>query len=851
MNEFGKMVLIYLPLSVILILGLLYVIGETWSKAKIIFSDIFSFFGWAGKGARKLVVKSEYEGVINGIIKDYNKNFETPVLPSCRLEWVDVSKEQNTLTENEAIICLSYNKRDHNLNFFNATLRFVSTALIPKAKAYLASYSRIAIDLLTTHIILRNNRKEVLTIFNQKFSDFDIEIKKEFESIAPTNDKGLFLNLLLPEFHFYGEIINELPPSQDYEVEANRFLSWFKELATREFDEHTNLKFISRNFKVGIILIGKDETWDNQGSSAYTKWADFYATEDYNSVYLLARGTVGHERATIVNKILTSAKGFEQTNKKTIIKCQTAEGQEYIVTCYALRPNRATIEYLAWEKLKECYTSSSEVPAIIDTVERGGIRVNIFGLKFYITNEFLSELKITDATRIFKYENELFLNIVELNADNAHAVLSNVGTKSDPKVFIESVVNKREPFVTKVKGVQINKQGIQHGLKTFCQELHSNIYLPKYSVTKSRFTDLAKKFPIDQELEVNIDYFNPAAGNFVGSLVGLLDPWETNEVDNINVGDVIEVTVKEINDFYLTCEILEGLDCRISKGELSWNGSECETSNYKVDNILRGLVIIKDLEKKLIYLSPKRLVKTPEFQFFEAERSNSIKAVIVRIIPGTGLVIKYDESEKTGLIPWFEVGWGAIGRVENIFTESQIVYPIVFDFLTDKNRIGFSLKRKYLHQFGDWFASVNLDDEFEGKVIGYFDGSAHIELKNNGFAVQAFIHKSQISSIAIINNEDIPSYLPIDEMFTFNIKSVEERFQTIELTRKEYLLSFDFPNYGDFFNTTYVKEIHTKCFFYSNDLEGWCQLSEKAYHLGDRVKVMPLSSSSNEYQIID
>ena len=37
---------------------------------------------------------------------------------------------------------------------------------------------------------------------------------------------------------------------------------WFKELATREFDERTNLKYISKNLKVGVILVGKDETWE-------------------------------------------------------------------------------------------------------------------------------------------------------------------------------------------------------------------------------------------------------------------------------------------------------------------------------------------------------------------------------------------------------------------------------------------------------------------------------------------------------------------------------------------------------------------------------------------------------------
>ena len=83
---------------------------------------------------RKLSVKSEYEGTVNSIIQDYNKNFENPILPSCKIEWVDDNNINNVLRENEAIICLSFDKKDHNLNFYNAILNFVQIALIARLK---------------------------------------------------------------------------------------------------------------------------------------------------------------------------------------------------------------------------------------------------------------------------------------------------------------------------------------------------------------------------------------------------------------------------------------------------------------------------------------------------------------------------------------------------------------------------------------------------------------------------------------------------------------------------------------------------------------------------------------------
>ncbi|MBK9044723.1 MAG: hypothetical protein IPN97_16355 [Saprospiraceae bacterium] len=374
------------------------------------------------------------------------------------------------MKEGEALICLSFDKKDHNLNFYNATLNFVQTGLIAKAKDYLNKSSSKAIDLLTTHIILRNNRKEVLTTFRKKLTEFDDETKKEFETLAPTNDKGLFLNILLPEFHFYGELIDTLPPSSEYNTEANGLLHWFKELATREFDERTNLKYISKNLKVGVILVGKDETWESQGAAAYTKWADYYATENYNSVYVLARGSNGYERATTVTKILTHSKGFDQINKNPIIKCVSAEVRicSYLLLIASKQSNDSLFSL---GKFQEHNASGSLVPAIVDSVQKETVVVNAFGLKFELPNNLLSDIEISDAKKVFKVEDELYLTISEFFSDKQHIILSNKGTISDPKHFIEAVLNADKVYTCKVERVQVDKQGLQSGLKVSTPEL--------------------------------------------------------------------------------------------------------------------------------------------------------------------------------------------------------------------------------------------------------------------------------------------------------------------------------------------------------------------------------------------
>jgi len=849
MSEVLKILVIAIPASLLLAIGWVYLIGNAWSKGRIIIADIIAFFGWAGKRVRKLSVEQEYQGTINGIIQNYNKNFKDPILPNCKIEWVTSENQRNILKENEAIICLSFDRKDHNLNFYNATLNFVQTALIAKAKNYLIKSSAIAIDLLTTHIILRNNRREVLSTFRLKLNEFSLETRNEFENLIPTNERGLFLNLLLPEFHFYGELIDTLPPNEEYRIEANNFFSWFKELATREFDERTNLKFLSKNFKVGVILVAKEETWETQGPPAYIKWADYYASENFNSVYILARGSHGYERATEITKILTNSKGYDQINKDPRIKCVAVDGKEYIVTCYSLRPNKATIAYLAWERFKEFYSEGKEVPGIIDSVNREKIIITAFGLKLEISNNQLSEIEINDARKVFKPEDEIYLKIIEFNPDNQHIILSNVGTKSDPKNYINAVLETDRVYDCIVEKTQTDKHGLQTGLKVSTPELKSWIYVPKFKATPSRFLDLEVKYPSKSQIRVIIERYNSALSNFDGIIENLKDPWDSETLRRLQVGNQLDVIVKQINEFSIICEIEEGLECILARHEISWERKECITSVYKVDDSIKVQVILIDTDRRKIDVSLKRLTKTPELEYFENNINQTVELEIEKVIPDKGISVKYPGGTNTGFIHWFEIGWGSVGRFELIFKSGDRLRAVVTEFDTERNNLKFSIKRQFPHDFQKWYSVFNEDEPVRGKVIRYFENSVQIEIVNNGLKVQAYILKKNISNIAFIDSDDLPFYMPIGQYFHFYVLEINQDRMTISLTRKEYLEDFESPEYGEVTSVSFVKESYSKGFFYSDDLEGWIALTTQSLPLGSTIDVIPVSQSNNEFGI--
>ncbi|MDR0444600.1 MAG: S1 RNA-binding domain-containing protein [Treponema sp.] len=852
MNELLKILLFFgISLGMVIFIVFIYILGKIYPTLRIIISDIVRFFGWTGKKVRKFSIEQRYQGSINGIIQEYNKNFENPILPHCKIEWVTPENQQNILKENEAIICLSFNKKDDNLNFYNATLNFVQTALIAKAKDYLnKSYSK-AIDLLTTHIILRKNRREVLTIFRKKLNDFDENIRHEFENLIPTDNGGLFFNMLLPEFHFYGELIDTLPPNSEFNAEADGLFNWFKELATRETDERTNLKYISKNIKIGVILVGRDETWGTQGITAYTKWADYYATNDFTSVYVLARKKRGEDRADELVKILNQVKGFDIINKNPKIRGVTAEGKEYIVTCYSLRPNKTNIIYLAWEELKKCYDERIAVSAIIDYVQKSSIFINIFGLKYELPNAELSEITINDAQKVFKIEDELFLNIIEFDADRQHIVLSNKGTNSDPKHYINAILDENKVYSCIVEKIQTDQQGLQKGLLVSNDELKNYAFIPKSKVTYSRFLDLNKKYTLKQNINIIIEKYDSSSSRFIGKLNNIINPWESKTFSNLKIGNSIKVLVKQINEFVIICEIEEGLECFLSKQEISWDKNESVTSLFKVDDEIEVRIMSIDLDKNKINVSIKRLAKTIELEYFESYFNKLVDVEVTELISGKGLAIKYPNGTNTGFIHWFEIGWGPVGRFETLYNKGDILKAVLYEFDTEKNSLKFSIKRQFNHQFTEWLNNIDKKEVMQGKVIRHFENSAQIEITKNNFTVQAFILKQDISNFAYIETKDLQFYLPIGHSFGFYIKEINESWRTISLSRREYLNQSEYPQYGVTINTTYVKESNFKGYLYSDEIEGWTNLPSNKTPLGKNIEVLLISSKTGEFAIVD
>ena len=148
-------------------------------------------------------------------------------------------------------------------------------------------------------------------------------------------------------------------------------------------------------------------------------------------------------------------------------------------------------------------------------------------------------------------------------------------------------------------------QVLDGGLSVVLDE--TRIFIPASLVSDTYERDLGKYK--DQEIQFVLTEFNPRRRRIIGDRKQLLvvekERKQKELLEKINVGDVIEGTVKNITDFGAFID-LGGADGLLHISEMSWGRVDNPKKIYKVGDTVK--VFIKDIKDTKIALS----VKFPE-----------------------------------------------------------------------------------------------------------------------------------------------------------------------------------------------------------------------------------------------
>ncbi len=342
-----------------------------------------------------------------------------------------------------------------------------------------------------------------------------------------------------------------------------------------------------------------------------------------------------------------------------------------------------TFEQMLEESLKTIHTGEVVEGTVID-VKPEEIILNI-GYKsdgILTRNEYTNEPNV-DLTAVAKPGDTMEVKVLKVNDGEGQVLLTYKRLAADRgNKRIEEAFNNKEVLTAKVSQV------LDGGLSVVVDEVR--IFIPASLVSDVYEKDLSKYAGC--EIQFVISEYNPKRRRYIGDRRQLLAAEKAEKqkklLESIQVGDVVEGTVKNVTDFGAFIDI-GGADGLLHISEMSWGRVENPKKVFKVGDKVK--TFIKEISGTKIALSLK------------FEDANPWKDAAVKYAVGNEVTGKVARMTDFGAFIELEPGVDALLHVSQISKEhiekpadvlkiGEEVTAKVVDFNEADKKISLSIK---------------------------------------------------------------------------------------------------------------------------------------------------------------
>lgn len=210
---------------------------------------------------------------------------------------------------------------------------------------------------------------------------------------------------------------------------------------------------------------------------------------------------------------------------------------------------------------------------------------------------------------------------------------------------------------------------------------------------------------------------------------------------NLKIGSLHSGTVKAITDFGAFVD-LGGVDGLLHITDMSWSKISHPSEAVALGDKIEVMILNLDKESGKVSLGLKQRFPDP-WSDVETKYSvgSKVKGKIVNILPYGAFV----ELEKgiEGLIHISEISWSKrINNPSEMFAIGETVEALILSVDKESRRMSLSLKQLEQNPWQDVELKYSLGSKIEGKVIGFTEYGAFVELESN---IEGMIHVSDIS----------------------------------------------------------------------------------------------------------
>ena len=300
-----------------------------------------------------------------------------------------------------------------------------------------------------------------------------------------------------------------------------------------------------------------------------------------------------------------------------------------------------------------------------------------------ITRSEYTNTPNADLTTLVKEGDKMQAKVLKVNDGEGQVLLTykRLAAEKGSK-RLEEAFNNKEVLTATVSAV------LEGGLSVVVDE--TRVFIPASLVSDSYEKDLSKYK--DQEIEFVISEFNPKRRRIIGDrkqlLVAKKAELQKELFAKIQVGDVVEGTVKNVTDFGVFID-LGGVDGLLHISEMSWGRVENPKKVFKTGDAVRAF--IKDIAGEKVALSLKFADQNP---WANAEENFAVGNVVtgkvarmtdfgafVELVPGVDALLHVSQISRNH-----------VEKPADVLKIGQEVTAKIVDFNMADKKISLSIK---------------------------------------------------------------------------------------------------------------------------------------------------------------
>ena len=425
-----------------------------------------------------------------------------------------------------------------------------------------------------------------------------------------------------------------------------------------------------------------------------------------------------------------------------------------------------------WDEVERAYQERRVVTGRVIERVKGGLAVDI-GVRAFLPGSQVDmrPVRNLDALR----GQELRMRVIKVNKKRGNIVLSRKAVLEE-----ENAEKKQETLATLEEGKVLDgvvKNITEYGAFVDLGGIDGLLHITDMSW--GRINHPSEVLNVADEIKVVVLKFDRESERVSLGMKQLqADPWTTATI-KYPVGARVKGRVVSLTDYGAFVELEQGVEGLIHVSEMSWSKkvkhpSKILAVNQEVECQVLGI----DQEAHRISLGLKQVESNPWEQLAEKYPIGAKLTGKVRNLTEFGAFVEVEEGID-GLIHISDLSWTKrVKHPSEVLKKGDTVEAVVLNIDADNQRLSLGLKQLATDVWQDFFASHQVGDVVEGKIVRITTFGAFVELAEG---VEGLVHISELDEKRIDNPED--QFKPGDA-FPMKIIKVQEDDRKIGLSIK-------------------------------------------------------------------